>query len=209
MKKGTKVLTLLFVILSYVSVAQQNVAKVDVFGFIAPAHNVFRVSFERTLNDHWSGLLTFEKGRYDIVQRGSVNGTVLSSLRDSYYLKGWGVMGEARYYLFNGTKRAPFGLFTGVHYKFRSLTEYSEPGLVTDGVAHTFGLNTGYKLAISRITFDFLFGFGWAKGKYETPNQRGQIDDFSRNDLNDFGNSVRVEASVGYVFPEWSRKKKE
>ena len=75
-------------------------------------------------------------------------------------------------------------------------------------MAHTFGLNTGYKVAISRITFDFLVGFGMAKEEYQTPNQRDQIDEFFRNNLNNFGSSLRIEVSVGYVFPDFQGRKK-
>ena len=69
------------------------------------------------------------------------------------------------------------------------------------------GLNLGYKVRIQSIVFDFLGGYGGGGGRWtSSTDNRNKIDPFFLGDFSDFTNFIRVEASIGIVFPKVPRK---
>lgn len=182
--------------------AQFNVVKVDFFGLIYPELTVFRPSYERTLNDKISLLFTFEIGKYSVGKTSSgYGGTGV----EVYTIKGFGIMPEIRYYVTNKAKKAPKGFFIGSHLRYRSLIEnYTDSiNIDTHGNEFSIGINSGYKFVMRPFVIDLLIGYGVGTVVWESPNNRDMIDEFFTENNYMSTNQIRLEISIGFIFPKY------
>jgi hypothetical protein len=194
--------------------SQNNVIKIDFAGAIG---GVFRPSFERTFGNNLSLLATFETGKYQSATSGN-----LKSQKEVYFIKGWGVMSEIRYYPFTKRKIAPLGFFLGLHCRYRIISEsftdskiinsspvYADTAITNEGTIFDYGLNFGYKIPLGRLGIDILMGYGNSSGSWKSENNRNMIDSFHRMNFDDFQNRFRFEIAIGYVFPKIKTKPKD
>ncbi len=197
-KKGLISLFLLCAILS-TGFNQACNFKVDALGFSYKPIKVLRASYEQIFYEKYGAILTIEQGKYGTfkeIPANSLTGTeeTVSSMR------GWGFMGQWRYYYYLKEGYDPYGFFGGFHYKFRKVEEeYIPLRIKTSAIIHNLGVNLGYKYTYTPITFEVLFGYGFPLVNWFDPNQRDQIPDKAKFDLSDFKTSMRIELTVGVM----------
>jgi len=196
-------LVILLILFSGRLFCQYNVISIDALSIGSRPFSVLRGSYERSLGKNFAVLFGAEKGKY-----GTIESSGFSTSSEVAQLTGWGFMPQARFYPFTKKRKSPLGLFIGAHYRYRRLVEEYYPlNLTTKAKAHNYGINFGYKgiLKPLPITFELLIGFGGAKGIWDEPNNRDQITGL-KSDLTDENNSMRLEISIGFIFPNISKK---
>lgn len=191
----------LFLLLAFYSFpvfSQYSVGKLDAFGLVTNLP-ILRLAYERSFTKTVSLGIGFETGKYASSSTGSITGPMV----ERYKVTGWGLVPEVRIYPFNAYKPAPIGFFIGSHFRYRSLKEVGDlPGGAKEAKAYAFnfGFNTGYKIRISQFIMDIVLGYGPSGGAW-----RGNKGSYS---FKHFEDKMKIEFSVGFVFPEIPRKDK-
>jgi len=193
--------------------AQYSCIKIGVLG--APL-KVLRASYELSFLKHFSASIGYEIGEY----RTGTYSDFSSPLYTQNYsvTKGWGIMPEIRYYPFIRSKPAPNGFFIGLHYRYKNLSEtytgkdnsitsptHTSKDTITitsDAIVSNYGIDVGYKATLKHFTIETLIGFGAAQGNWKSPNQRDRIESIYRANAANFGDALRLELSIGFVFPK-------
>jgi hypothetical protein len=221
MKSTANFAFVVFILLSHADFSQYLTTKIDLFGLLSPKLRVIRPSVEFAFSKHFSAGIVYENGKYNY---GTFESTHVPE-REVYNITGWGIMPELRYYPFTRKRSAPFGFFIGTHFRYRQLVEkytgidvLANPGssvqyiytnFNTKATAYNYGVHFGYKANIHIFSFETLLGFGGAKGQWETPNDRDHLDETFRTDLSDFGQSLRLEISLGITLPKVKAKQEK
>lgn len=198
------------------SFAQYNVVKLDVIALAYPGLTVFRPSYERNIGKSFSWSLNFESGKYG----NGTSQTVGGSATEVYLLKGWGIMPEFRIYPFNKRKLSPTGFFMGTHFRYRSLHEsYSgkdfsgnSTGLVsvnTKGSLSEIGFHIGYKIRIGQFVMEPLLGYGGGFTGGFSSSERAKMDPFFAEPINISYNMLRLQFSIGFLFPRTKSKEEK
>jgi len=196
MKKA--LLTSLLLSAFFISNAQTNVIKIDMFGMLAM--NRKNISIERTFKNKFSARLSYEHQEYATGERND---------QQVYELTGKGVIPEFRYYPFTKNKPAPFGFYIGSSFRYISVNEQYYPTEVDlSGNVFNYTFISGYSTHAERIVFDFLVGYGSGKVSGLDEDKRNEIDDFFADDkLDMLKANLRIEVSIGFYFPEFRQKK--
>lgn len=207
--KGFKlkiVLLLLISATSFSCFSQYNSIKADILSpFIYGELWMYQGSFERNFPQKYSLIVSAGYGKYSHSFFNSTTGPVEYSS-----IKGWSLTPEFRYYFFSKKDSYNKGFFSGVHIRYRSLTEkidypFSDGSvnISTKGSFFDYGLNIGYKNYYKRFLIETLLGYGHIIGNWNQPNERNQISPMFRNEFSDEPtNAIRLEISVGFIFPK-------
>ncbi len=209
MMKGIKLNILLLLLItpfSFNCFAQYNSVKVDVLSPIIYGDLwMYQGSFERNFPQKFSIITSVGYGKF---------GNSLTSTPTGYIeyssIKGWIFTPEFRYYFFAKRNSYNKGFFSGIHFRYRYLTEkmdypYTETPLKisTKGSFFDYGLNIGYKNHYKRFLLETLLGYGHILGNWNQSNERNQIPSMFRNDFSgEPTNAIRLEISVGFIFPK-------
>jgi hypothetical protein len=186
--------------------AQYNSVKVDI---LAPSLSrdlyIYQGSFERNFPQKYSIIASVGYGKYSHSFFNSATGPVEYSS-----VKGWSFIPEFRYYFFAKKDSYNKGFFTGIHFRYRYLTEkvdYPFPdrpiNRSTKGSFFDYGPNIGYKNYYKRFLIETLLGYGHIFGSWNQSNERDQYVLSSQNEFSDKPtNAIRLEISVGFIFPK-------
>ncbi len=195
----TRALLLSLLLLPASVQGQYYAAKLDVLGFIIDQDQfLWRASLERSFGQKFSLEAGVENGTFE-------SGTLSSSglLYEVYSVQGLGILIGARYYPFAVNKPAPLGFFVGAYGRHRNLTEvYNDRYYIkTRGFEMGGGLNLGYKFKFRNTTIEGIVGMGGGGGSWSGINERFLIDEEFDYNFNDITHHVRLELSVGFIFP--------
>jgi hypothetical protein len=162
--------------------------------------------------------LAYEYGINDLVSVGLSGHTIDYSKRNinNRDVEGWGIMPEARIYPLKNKRHCPAGLFAGTYFRYRNLTDNSpELSLVKhNGNDFNFGLCAGYKIYINHLIIEFLGGIGhkfgsWSDIEKNNNAQSGVIDDNSNGNDSPLIDNMRLEVSLGFLFPSMDKKQSD
>lgn len=189
----------LFLASTVFATGQDRIIKADL---IRTINGIYGLTFEHKLNSLFSGQIGIETGRYE-------EESVFFD-RD-YELKGFSVLPALRIYPLKGllgeqtgkAVTAPFGFFIGASLRYalmreRMLDPYSAQPRENRGQIYNYGVEAGYKYAISRLSIEATgyLGDGQVRGFDPMPNPFWAYYEF-RNEQTSF---YRVELSLGYSF---------
>jgi hypothetical protein len=208
MKKRLLLLASLLLIYPVGVFAQYTAVKADL---LAPTFSLLddeganlNFGLERSVGRHFSLGLQFDWSgwhRSVITNFGSPNAY------ESYRISSMGISPEARYYPFTGRKPAPLGFFVAGAVRLSRYKETFRPEPNTQGTINgnvfNAGVSTGYTFSIrQRVLFELLAGygvgtrFGYDKAEHARLDRYQYSEEEARLD-----NFLRLQFSVGYVFP--------
>lgn len=171
--------------------AQTHVIKSDL---VRPVTGLFSLAYERRLNDLFSIQLAADAGRY---QEGS------KFFDKDYQLRGFSFIPEVRMYPFQGSRKAPLGVFVGAAFRYAFMKEdlydpFASVSLKNSGHIYNYGLELGYKYQIQKLVLEVLGGFGSGRTRkfQPLPYQLWTYHDL-RNEETEF---YRLELSFGFIF---------
>ena len=171
--------------------AQTHVLKSDL---VRPIRGLFSIGYERRLNDLFSVQLGVDGGRY---QEGS------KFFDKDYKLKGFSFIPEFRVYPFQGSRKAPLGVFIGGAFRYAFMKEemydpFASVSRTNSGHIYNYGLELGYKYQIQKLVLEVLGGFGGGRVRnfQPLPYQLWVYQEI-RNEETEF---YRLELSFGFIF---------
>ena len=192
-----------------------NTIKLDILSLMSTEPRLLRVYMERGLGTKYSICFSGEFGKYfgknqrlseeDVIEYGADKAMF-------YSITGLGAMTEFRYYPFRRYVDAPLGTFVGGHFRARSVKESYDPtfqNITTFGYIFDLGSHVGYKLNSKQITLELVLGLGYPYASFISPNRREEIPVMFTEDLNEFSSYLRMEMSIGYIFPKLQMKKRK
>jgi hypothetical protein len=188
-------LTIVIILLVLQVHGQHHVIKFDL---VSPLSNKIKVAYESTFSENLSGQITFQSGEL---------ATATYNSSAEYILSADGVIAGIRGYPFLG-KKAPFGFFIGAGFRYLRYTEsFNFPGSqISWGKIYNFGLDAGYKFNYRRFCLEILGGYGIGDVKTKDEWREYRIPERYLGLVNDEKNFLRVEVSVGFVFPYGKNK---
>jgi hypothetical protein len=171
--------------------AQTHVIKSDL---VRPIRGLFSIAYERKLNDLLSVQLCVDGGRY---QEGSI------FFDKDYQLRGFSFIPEVRMYPFQGSRKAPLGVFIGGAFRYAFMKEemydpFASVSRTNSGHIYNYGLELGYKYQIQKLVLEVLGGFGSGRIRnfQPLPYQLWVYQEV-RNEEIEF---YRLELSFGFIF---------
>ena len=192
-----------------------NVVKIDALSLISSEPRLFRMYVEKGIGKKYSLSFSGEFGKYfgqkqELSQADQIEYGVKRMM--FYSITGLGAMTEFRYYPFRTYVDAPLGTFAGAHLRARSVKESFDPNyqnITTFGFVFDVGAHVGYKLNSDQFTLEILLGLGVPYAQFVEPNRRDEIPRMFTEDIDGIASFLRMEMSVGYVFPQLRMKKKK
>jgi hypothetical protein len=198
---------LLLILFTGASMSAQYVSpRVDLIGILARDLKVFRPSLEYAFHKNLSVNVAYENGKFESGTK-QVN---FATPMEVYSVKGYGGVGEFRYYPFTKERRAPAGFFVGPYFGYRNISERytgddarlstnlnSVPAdITTQGIRYQYGAAIGYKGHIGVFALETVFGFGGANIQWSLPNDRDRLEDIYFDSGGD-NLSLRLEINLG------------
>jgi|GEM_PF-2010361 len=182
----------------------RNAIKHNVYGYLnfIDGVKIFGVSYERTAKKNMSWGISGNWGTFKFDETEAVT----TGTTERLSLKGFDIMPEIRWYLFNREWRsAPYGFFVGPYARLMVLEE-SYDRMVSDnfdnidlqnGFIAGAGGMLGYKIGTNPIAFEVLGGLGW--GITDGFVDEEKVDATFVRLRKEYA-LMRLEFSVGFVF---------